>query len=721
MISAPPVDSSSHLKVFRPRDSSSPAGGAKLTHRVNLHDRTLWYTDPVTQRNDDTDAHTGNRSRVVYQSDSVMTAVVPALLFGLLTVLAEPPWSAIEDSLLGYFLLTMAHFLPLFVLILPSKGGRTGSWIAMGLMSAAGVALCAHVGLSRLIVQGMDEGDLFSARVMMPILELFLSTSAVPAGLLVTSRFQRAGRRLFVLLTIIFAAFSQVLWFGAQRLWLGPSGFELWFASRIVVHCAMGGAAGFIASSFRRFRPRPYPAHWGGLTELIMMRLPSSLALAILLWSAVSVSAFARIVAEQGDRGRWITERIDDYFLSLTNLRIAEREGLAYDELRGDLERTRRTLLGAASFDPLLSSVLMAMLRDIEGAGPHLRANPDFRGSVMAVNRRLLSTGMPYFLEPHTLGKGGDEVRFLFRYRIVRRGRYGMQGGASVPMIRLRRMDGILVDNPYTGLSYRGIGTVLMDHVEDTALRSDAKLFGADAIRKKEEDGRFKETAWLLRQDRRGALVFALSSGNHDVTTLARLAVLSADIQPMIDLTNIRERMDVSAVAAYDRLTEILAQQTEIHEARHAMETGESPIPECLGELGAGGLSDQAASEIRAYLTEIVDGPLGPKFGLSTVGSLIIGENARANAYFFAAVTILEGLWGERIRRPDLVEREGESGTRYVFMPISERHPGWLSYSRIYGAYSDLSALPDNALRARARELFEELFGEEYRSIERRR
>jgi hypothetical protein len=205
------------------------------------------------------------------------------------------------------------------------------------------------------------------------------------------------------------------------------------------------------------------------------------------------------------------------------------------------------------------------------------------------------------------------------------------------------------------------------------------------------------------------------------MAVLERLSVLSEYVQPMMDLSNVRERMDASTVAAYNHLTEILALQTEVHEARHAMDDGGARIPGCLRELRAGDLSAQATSEIRAYLTEIVDGPLGPKFGLSTVGELIIGENARANAYFFAAVTILEGLWGERIRRPDLVEREGAQGTRYIFLPISVRHPGWLSYSRIYGACLDLSALSDDALRTRARELFESLFKEEYVSVERRR
>ncbi len=675
----------------------------------------------MTHKTDDAGVCSGIRSRVVYQSDSVMTAVVPALIFGVLTVLTEPPWTAVDGSLMGYILLTIAHFLPLFVLILPARGGRAGSWLSVGLMSASGVALCVHAGLSHLIVEGLDEGNLFSARVTMPAFEVFLSTVAVPAGLLVTSGFEDAGRRLYVVMPTLFAAFAQILWFGAQRLWLGPSGFELWFASRIVVHCAMGGAAGFIASSFRSFRPKPYPIHWGGLTELILMRLPSSLALSILVWAAISVSSLTRVIAEQGDRGRWVTERIDDYFLSLTNLKRAEDEGMVYEELRGDLERTRKTLLGAASFDPVLSSDLMAMMREIEGEGGHLRAVADFRGSVMRLNRRLLATGEPYFLEPHTLGDGVRRVKFLFRYRIVRRGRYGLHGGRSVPVIRLRRMDGILVDNPYTGLSYKGIGTVLMDHLEDAAIRSYSGLFGSDAMQKKKEDGRFKETAWQLRQDRRRALVSVLLAGDRTMSVLEGLAALSADIQPMIDLTNIRMRMDASSVAAYNHLTEILAQQTEVHEARHAMDNGGARIPGCLRELGAGDLAAQATPEIRAYLTEIVDGPLGPKFGLSTVGDLIIGEHARANAYFFAAVTIMEGLWGERIRRPDLVEREGETGTHHVFMPISKRHPGWLSYSRIYGAYSDLSALPDNALRTRAREVFEELFGEEYVSVERRR
>jgi len=98
---------------------------------------------------------------------------------------------------------------------------------------------------------------------------------------------------------------------------------------------------------------------------------------------------------------------------------------------------------------------------------------------------------------------------------------------------------------------------------------------------------------------------------------------------------------------------------------------------------------------------------------------MITDRNARANAYLFAAIVILEGLWGEKIRRPDVLEQPGEDGPRWSFAKITPKHPGWLSYSRILGACADLSALPDKDLKQRARDLFKTLFKTEYKSIKR--
>ncbi len=651
------------------------------------------------------------------QTNSPVNAVITAVVFGTLTALVEPPWSYIDNTTSGHLFLTLAHLFPLLVLSLLARPGSLRQWVACGVAALGSIGLGLHAGLSASIVENIDAGGVFSNATALAILEILLSTVSIPFGLLLVCRRRSPGLAIHLAVPMTTAAVSQILWFGLARIVQGASGIEYWFATRIIIHLATGMTAGFLWAGARIFRPVTYPSHWGGFAEHLFSRLPSALPLSLLLSVALLASGAMRISAELSDTSRLITLRIDDYFLSLTNLRRAQDDDLVYPELYTDLAHTRDAVLGAAAFDPELAARTREMLQQIETPPAGAEA---FRDAVLSVNRRLLAAGEPFFLEPHTMGKDEKLWKFLFRYRIERRGRYEQSGGRSIPMLRLRRLDDILIDTPYTGLSYRNLGTVLMDHIDDTTLRSHAQLFKDSALKKDPEEGRFAVTALEMRRDRRGAIEAAIAEAL-PAGGLQRLAAFSDRWRTLADLSRIRARMDLETLAAYDALTEAIARQTEVHEARHGLD---GPLPKTLtelDELSAGPLAAAAVSEIRAYLTEIIDGPLGPKFSLSTLGEMIIGPNARANAYFFAAMVIIEGLWGEKVRRPDIVEKEGEDGARSVVMPISPDHPGWLSYSRIYGAYATLSGLDPDELRTRAVTLFERLFDEEYRHIRRRR
>jgi hypothetical protein len=654
------------------------------------------------------------------QTGSFATAILAALLFGALTALVEPPWPHIERSSFGHLILTAAHLFPLIVLSLVSRPGSAKQWLACLVASLGSVGLALHAGLSATIVESIDAGAVLSGDTALALSGIFLSTAAVPIGLLLVHRRRSAGLATYLWVPTVTGAASQALWFGLVRLVQGASGIELWFAARIIIHGALGLTAGFLFGGARIFRPLPYPSHWGGVTELLISRLPHALPIALLLTGGFVVSGILRVAAELSDTTRLVTVRLDDYFLSLTNLRRAEQAALVYPGLFSDLERSRNALLGAASFDPELTKRTGTMLQEIERKTSGSNSGSDFRDAVISVDRRLLANGEPFFLEPHTMGEGQGLFKFLFRYRVERRGRYGLEGGRSVPVIRLRRLDDILVDTPYTGLSYPGIGTVLMDHIDEVVLRSDAALFSGDALALNPDEGRFAATALRMRKERRGALENA-TGGALPRDALEKLAAFSDQWRGLADLTHIRQKMDVATLSAYDALTEAVALETEVHEARHALD---GPLPTTLPELeelSAGPLAGPAVSEIRAYLTEIIDGPLGPGFGLSTLAKMIIGPDARANAYFFAAMVIIEGLWGEKVRRPDIVERQSAVGVSAVVMPITPDHPGWLSYSRIHGACSDLAALDAEELKARAVGLFEAFFHEEYVSIRRRR
>ncbi len=618
-------------------------------------------------------------------------------------------------------MLAFSLSLPLLVLSLTGQPhGALLRWFSLIISCAAAPLLCLHAGLSAQIVIDIDAGNWVSKDTVNAALGVFLAALGVPAGLNIAMHRNPPRMTACVAIPAVSGALSQIVWFGIYRLLEGASGIDFWFWSRVLIHTATGLVAGLVAGGARIYSPAVYPKYWGGLSSLLAFRLPSALPICIVLTLGLTAAGAARIAAETSDSKRFITQRFDDYFLALSNLRRARSAGLVYAGLLEDLEKSGRALLGAAAFDAELSAQLKKLLEYIEGGRENEQNNNSFRKTTLAVNRHMLAIGEPFFLEPHVINEDKRSLRFVLRYEVTGSTRLRLLGGPSVPVLRLRRMDDILVDTPYTGLSYKGIGTILMDHIDDVALRSYGRLFTAGATEKDSSDGRFAVTRMLLRKDRKRALELALASrGHRDPRTFERLAAFGERWSQVADVSGVRAEMDADVRAVYDSLAEILATQTEIHEARHAFDgewKGTLPV---LVELSAKHLSSSAAAETRAYLTEIIDGPLGPRFGLSTACRMIAGPSARANAYFFASVVIMEGLWGEKIRRPDVVERESQSGPKKIVAPISRENPGWLSYSRIHGAYSDLRALSPDELRVRARILFEQLFEEEYPPIAR--
>jgi len=667
-------------------------------------------------------AQTGKTTRTDLRSLPLAAALVPSALLWGLAELAEPTWPGIDPGLNGYALLSLGLALPLLVLCCRPLGSSLTDWISVTLASLATAALCLHAGLSAELTTDIDGGTGPSSFTWVSAAACFLAALSIPAGLLAARRTAVERVAAQIAIPAVAGAGGQLAWFGLVRLVEGPTGLEYWLWSRVLIHALVGALAGLLAGGARLFRPAEQLASIAGPVELLLRRLPNRLAVSVVLLVGLAASGAVRVSAELSENGRFVTDRLDDYFLALSNLYRAQEEGLAYPELYDDLDRAHRALGGAADFDPELPRLLEQMCDALEEQGGGESSHGRFKAAVGAVNQRMITIGERYFIEPQALNDPARPLRFLLRYTITGSARYRLEGGGTVPMLRLRRLDAMLIDTPYTGLSYPGLGTVLMDHVDDVALRSYARLFAPRTALVREEDGRFGQTRAWLREDRRDALARALERrGLSERLPLENLAAVGRRWLHRIDIAGVRRELDTQTMAVYDALIDELARQTELHEARHAFDGDvEASIP-ALDELSAGRLSDPAAAEMRAHLTEIVDGPLGPRFALAKLSNLVAGEDARANAYFFAGIVVLEGLWGEPIRRPDVEEREGPDGPRHVFLPMNKDSPGWLSYSRIHGAYGDLRALPPDELRQRARELFEKLFGEEYRSISRLR
>ncbi len=652
----------------------------------------------------------------------LVAATIPPLTFHALTILTNPPWPCIDSTPYGYAMLSISVSLPMLVLAFPDAKGELRRLTAITLVSIAAPLLCLHAGLSASIVFDLDAGTALSRGTIEALAGLFLSAFSIPAAILVISTAEKPKIWIYITVCAFAGAASQALWFTIVRIIEGASGIHFWLWSRVLIHTATGLVAGLLAGGARVYRPSLYPSYWAGMSELIIARLPRALSLSMFVAMGLVAAGTSRIVAERNDADRFMTSRFDEYFLSVSNLGRARAEGLVYNELLEDLDRSRRALLGAVGFDSLLVSRMTPLLEAIEDTSSAKAIHDGFKQAALQVNRRLLAIGQPFFLEPHVINDSGESLSLLLRYSVTDSARLRLSKGGSIPVLRLRRLDDILIDTPYTGLSYEGLGTVLMDHIDDVALRSYSRLFTPDAVKLRPADGRFAATRALIRADRSEALKAALARRGHDDRIiLEQLAALGERWSQVADISVARAEMTPGILAAYDALTEILARQTEIHEARHAFDGDWRGELAELKELSAGDLGRSAGAETRAYLSEIIDGPLGPKFALSTIGRMIAGTSARANAYFFAAVVIMEGLWSEKIRRPDVIERDGALGPKQIVAPITPKNPGWLSYSRIHGAYTDLRSLPPEDLRQRAVELYRTLFHMDYMHIKRQR
>ncbi len=632
----------------------------------------------------------------------LVTAIVPSAFFFGLTYLAQAQWPRIDSSTTGYFLLTIAIALPLLSMCVRPARSPWKNLAVVVIASFTAVPICLQVGLSADLVRNLDASLLPDMTTICATLGVVIASISIPIGLLLSCRLRgKGGIYSFVFITSAAGVLGQLSWFGLARLIDGPSGIEYWTLTRTLIHGATGSIAGILAGSNLLFRTpsRPSPARGRGscwkpaLTEeqrafagpidRLIAGLPDAFAVTVLLFFAFLAAGTVRVIAESHDDERFITIRLDEYYLALSNLRLAKMEGLAYPDLYRDFKRSRRALKGSASFDPDLPPLLDTMLEKMEDTSNSKASGLAFKASVIAVDRHLFDESAPFFLEPHEIFERGRMIRFVLRYRIASRSRMGREDGDGVVMLRLRRMDDLLVDTPFAGISYPGIGTVLMDRIDDTALKVHGRLFTPDALLLLPDDGKFARTRAWIRGDKKSAIKKALGKP-----------------------------------ATYDALADILARQTEVHEARHALD-GDLDISLAeVNELRPGPLGDNTVAEIRAYLTEIIDGPLGPGYGLAVVCDLLAGKNARANAYFFSSMVIMEGLWGAPVRKPDTVMRESpDGGPVEETLPISPENPGWLSFSRINACYTELRSLQPQELQQRARALYESLFGESYRSV----
>jgi hypothetical protein len=135
---------------------------------------------------------------------------------------------------------------------------------------------------------------------------------------------------------------------------------------------------------------------------------------------------------------------------------------------------------------------------------------------------------------------------------------------------------------------------------------------------------------------------------------------------------------------------------TERHELQHQIDGPDLELSkEVLRRLAvyAPTFQDRVNRELSAYVAELTADGMAPRFGLVALAPFVFGDK-HPGAYHFAAVFVFESMSGKRIRKG--AEPYGD-----------------LDFDRFDAVLSDLMALSDDELRAKARAAYDSLYGSE--------
>ena len=154
----------------------------------------------------------------------LIVAILPSLLFFFLTIMTSPRWPGIDRTLFGHLILSMAIALPLFISCATCIQGGKSQLLAIFFAALSSVLLCFHAGIDKLIVRDIDEGQFPSIYTLNSILGIFIGALSIPLGLAVVFRRGALRKRYYVLVTVLFGASGQIVWFLLTRWWLGTGG-----------------------------------------------------------------------------------------------------------------------------------------------------------------------------------------------------------------------------------------------------------------------------------------------------------------------------------------------------------------------------------------------------------------------------------------------------------------------------------------------------------------
>lgn len=342
--------------------------------------------------------------------------------------------------------------------------------------------------------------------------------------------------------------------------------------------------------------------------------------------------------------------------------------------------------------------------------------------AVKSINRALADAGLRYFTGAEMVA----DRPFVLSYTLAGRVPWRI-GARTVDVLRLRRLDTFNIEFTFEGFTEEGLPVVMLDRVEATLARELPEMY---AKRGQGRQGLFNDFDRLALGHLRAGLETRLGAGvGPAAAALAERDRLLEDMRTRLRGDDVKlaapdgfvlgeawlERLepessltrpggplvldtDLKAVARADEklrdgptarllgdAVDVMALETEAHEARHALDEVDpvGPPPPGLFEVmpdSSTRMIGMADKELRAFLGELHDSPLPACATLAQIMRTVYGRWARREPHAFATLAILRQLGAN-------ADLEAED------------------------QLSPLCAVPDAELRARIAAAWEKLYG----------
>lgn len=281
-------------------------------------------------------------------------------------------------------------------------------------------------------------------------------------------------------------------------------------------------------------------------------------------------------------------------------------------------------------------------------------AETELRARASAVSDELAALGLGYYLKADVMVSNGSAHAAVFAYR-VERVDFVRVGNESERVLQLRRLDRLNLTHAVLGMQADDLGdpVVLLDQVDEfVATHVAPVIVGGDYPL---DDARLATAA--------GEAIRRELSGR-DASEVIRFAIATV----------------------------------RRHEARHHYDV-DAPALRFPSALAAYVGTDEhskfvirARAELAAYLSQIANDPVTPQLALWNLASQALHGQRWGNAEAYVAVVVIEGL------------------ARGTHGPVV--HGGSLDRARLAQLARPLADLSDEDLRAAARALWTELYGE---------